>query len=296
MRGGRVCVGARDLDSFRSLRLFRHDGTYVEEDAALEIGDIWEVDYRDRPGTTPPHVEDVIVAEGGTRRGRQADLGRLIAQRDVVWTSVDELFDGGLAFTAAGTAYTPSMAAFRPAAPATGGSTRNSLTTPPTDARDTAGVATVRYAAPHTLALQTLPTGFRPARSSASRSRMPSSRRTSRTDTGFSSPAGSRFTAVAGGCDAARSTLPSCPRVTRKSHEGGGELARPRASIHQSCNHEIRRVARFVDVSHKPARCIEGSTRHRDLPPAAGRERRPDHHAHRSRCRGRPRARPRDRR
>jgi hypothetical protein len=107
MRGGRVCVGAHDLDSFRSLRLSRHDGTYVEEDAALEIGDIWEVDYRDRPGTTPPHVEDVIVAEGGTRRGRQADLGRLIAQRDVVWTSVDELFDGGLAFTAAGTAYIP---------------------------------------------------------------------------------------------------------------------------------------------------------------------------------------------
>lgn len=107
MRDNRICVGAHDLGSFRSLRLFRHDDTYLQESARLEIGDIFEVDYRDRPGATPPHVEDVIVSEGGHRRGRQTGLGRLILERDVVWTSVAQLFDGGLAFTEAGTAYVP---------------------------------------------------------------------------------------------------------------------------------------------------------------------------------------------
>jgi hypothetical protein len=107
MREGRICVGAHDLDSFRSLRLFRHDDTYLQESARLDIGDVFEVDYRDRPGATPAHVEDVIVAEGGTRRGRQTDLRRLIAQREVVWTAVHELFDECLAFTESGTAYVP---------------------------------------------------------------------------------------------------------------------------------------------------------------------------------------------
>jgi hypothetical protein len=107
MREERICVGAHDLDSFRSLRLFRHDNTYLQESARLDIGDIFEVEYRDRPGATPPHVEDVIVAEGGRRRGRQTGLGRLIAEHELVWTSVDELFDGCLAFTESGTAYVP---------------------------------------------------------------------------------------------------------------------------------------------------------------------------------------------
>jgi hypothetical protein len=109
MRSGRVCVGAHDLETFRSLRLFRHDNTYIEETADLAVGDLWEVTYRDRPRTEPPHVEDVIVAQEGARRvGRQSHLARLIAERDVVWTSVAELFDGRLRFTEAGTAYVPA--------------------------------------------------------------------------------------------------------------------------------------------------------------------------------------------
>jgi hypothetical protein len=108
MRAGRICVGAHDLETFRSLRLFRHDNTYIEETAGLEIGDLWEVVYRDRPHIDAPHLEDVIVSEEGARRyGTEPDLAKLIQEHDVVWTSVEELFDGCLEFTDSGTAYVP---------------------------------------------------------------------------------------------------------------------------------------------------------------------------------------------
>ena len=62
MRQGRVCVGGHDLaDGFRSLRLLQPDGTNMEEKTALAIGDVWELDFRQKPGVQPPHVEDVLV-------------------------------------------------------------------------------------------------------------------------------------------------------------------------------------------------------------------------------------------
>jgi hypothetical protein len=108
MREGRICVGAHNLDDFRSLRLFRHDGSYIDEEANLDVGDVWELDYVERPGAVAPHLEDVLVQTGGARRvARAQDLVALVRERDIVWRSVDELFDGCLNFTAAGSAYVP---------------------------------------------------------------------------------------------------------------------------------------------------------------------------------------------
>jgi hypothetical protein len=108
MREGRICVGAHDLDDFRSLRLFRHDGSYLNEDANLDVGDVWELEYVERPGAVAPHLEDVLVQRGGARRmGREEYLAALVVARDVVWDSIDELFEGRLNFTAAGSAYVP---------------------------------------------------------------------------------------------------------------------------------------------------------------------------------------------
>jgi hypothetical protein len=108
MREGRICVGAHNLDDFRSLRLFRHDGSYLDEGANLEVGDVWELNYVERPHAVAPHLEDVLVQSSGAQRvGREQDLAALVVERDVVWQSVDELFDGRLSFTAAGSAYVP---------------------------------------------------------------------------------------------------------------------------------------------------------------------------------------------
>jgi hypothetical protein len=108
MREGRICVGAHNLDDFRSLRLFRHDGSYLDEGANLEVGDVWELNYVERPDAVAPHLEDVFVQSSGARRvGREEDLAAVVVERDVVWQSVDELFDGRLNFTTAGSAYVP---------------------------------------------------------------------------------------------------------------------------------------------------------------------------------------------
>ena len=108
MREGRICVGAHNLDDFRSLRLFRHDGNYLDEEANLNVGDIWELDYVDRPGAVAPHLEDVFVQPRGARRiGREEDLPALVFERDIVWHSIDQLFEGCLSFTSGGSGYVP---------------------------------------------------------------------------------------------------------------------------------------------------------------------------------------------
>jgi len=109
MREGRVCVGAHDLADFRSLRLYKHDGTYLNETDPVAIGQIWDLQYRPKSDLEPPHVEDVIVAgEGAARVGREPNLSALILQRDEIWRAPDELFEGRLHFTEAGSAYVPA--------------------------------------------------------------------------------------------------------------------------------------------------------------------------------------------
>ena len=86
MREGRVCVGAHDLENFRSLRLYKHDGTYLNEADPVGVGQVWELVYRPKNDLEPPHVEDVIVErEGAARVGREPNLSALILRRDEVW-------------------------------------------------------------------------------------------------------------------------------------------------------------------------------------------------------------------
>lgn len=109
MREGRVCVGAHDMADFRSLRLYKHDGTYLNEADPVSIGQIWELQYRPKSHLEPPHVEDVVVErEGAARVGREANLAALIHQRDVIWRTPDELFEGCPHLTEAGSAYVPA--------------------------------------------------------------------------------------------------------------------------------------------------------------------------------------------
>jgi hypothetical protein len=109
MRDDRICVGAHDLRDFRSLRLYRHDGTYLTQADNIEIGQVWEVQYRPKPGAGAPHVEDVIVAgEGAHLVGQEPNLAALIERRDVVWQTPEDLFDRRLQTTDAGSAYVPA--------------------------------------------------------------------------------------------------------------------------------------------------------------------------------------------
>ena len=59
----RRCVGGLDLDNGRSLRLLTQNGNNQPLRTRYEVGDIWELRYKDiqREKLNPPHTEDVRV-------------------------------------------------------------------------------------------------------------------------------------------------------------------------------------------------------------------------------------------
>jgi hypothetical protein len=107
MKQGRICVGAHDLADFRSLRLFSEDGSRFLESEELSIGDVWELDYSLDPNPVAPHLEDVHVQPGRQFIRTEPNLAALVIARDVIWSTVDELFEGCLQFTSSGTGYVP---------------------------------------------------------------------------------------------------------------------------------------------------------------------------------------------
>lgn len=104
-----MCVGGHDLtNNFRSLRLFLHDGSYLDRDATIEVGEVFQLAYTPVSHLTAPHVEDVRVAKGSAKRvGHEDDLASLILANDEVWHSAEELFDGCLRYVGQGTGYVP---------------------------------------------------------------------------------------------------------------------------------------------------------------------------------------------
>jgi hypothetical protein len=105
MRGDRVCVGGLDTESGASARLLGHDERNLHEDHPVRPGQIRDIVCTPRKVLRPPHIEDVVVT-GGKRRTEVADLGRAIADLVDPWTcNLDEIFDGRLDVTDAGTGY-----------------------------------------------------------------------------------------------------------------------------------------------------------------------------------------------
>jgi hypothetical protein len=111
MNQGRVCVGGHDLDrEFRSIRLLTKAGMNLKEDDNIDVGDVWELDYKDHPEPDPPHVEDVLVSDGKRAEKLPVDRVRaLILENETPWTgNPDALFDEAVAATPNGRVYVPA--------------------------------------------------------------------------------------------------------------------------------------------------------------------------------------------
>ena len=110
MRQGRVCVGGHDLDDgFRSLRLLTPGGRNLKAEAEIDVGEIWDLAYVDRPEPDPPHVEDVLVSTGKRLETLSAtEAGSMILENENPWTgSPESVFDGTVAATPSGRLYIP---------------------------------------------------------------------------------------------------------------------------------------------------------------------------------------------
>ena len=59
--GSGSCIGGLTFDG-RSLRLIPPDmATNDHFNQEYTIGDVWDIDFTQQPGITPPHIENIIV-------------------------------------------------------------------------------------------------------------------------------------------------------------------------------------------------------------------------------------------
>jgi hypothetical protein len=105
MGGDRVCVGGIDVDSRASVRLLGSDTQNLPESHPIRPGEIWNMTCSPRREVRPPHVEDVVVT-AGKQISSVVNLKSAILELVEPWDcELEEIFDGRLAVTDAGTAF-----------------------------------------------------------------------------------------------------------------------------------------------------------------------------------------------
>jgi hypothetical protein len=94
-----------DVDSAKSVRLLRRDGTNLFEDHPIEVGELWDVSCTSRDPVIPPHVEDVLV-KSGKSVAVVPSLKQAIIDLVDPWTGdVRGIFEGQLQTTRHGKGY-----------------------------------------------------------------------------------------------------------------------------------------------------------------------------------------------
>lgn len=110
MKGG-VCIGGLIEDTGESVRLIPKGAYCNPIDCDFEIGEVWDLDMAQRPGATPPHVEDYDVLRPGKLVGEIEDLDEWLREHTAPWEGDRTApFDGKLEFRDNGTAYVPAGA------------------------------------------------------------------------------------------------------------------------------------------------------------------------------------------
>jgi hypothetical protein len=98
-----ICIGALAGDGM-NVRLIPPGRQNHPDDAAYQIGEVWDMELRPLPGE-PPHVEDHLI-QGARRIGRAASPASLIPSRAAVWRGPPSaIFDGTLRYRNTGRAY-----------------------------------------------------------------------------------------------------------------------------------------------------------------------------------------------
>ena len=108
MNNGKCCIGGI-TGSGRYVRLLTPTGENQPDNTDLAPRQVWEVEFNERPNSTPPHVEDVLVSsrkQKGTLKD-EIKIADFIKQRKIpIWQgNPDTLFDSLIKWTNSGSGY-----------------------------------------------------------------------------------------------------------------------------------------------------------------------------------------------
>lgn len=104
------CVGGICRETGKFVRLLDMNGDNQTIDCEFEIGEIWEIEFKERYNVSPPHMEDILIISKSLtqKKGSKADLANWIINSfsDRVWNgSPDNLFEELIQFTSNGSGY-----------------------------------------------------------------------------------------------------------------------------------------------------------------------------------------------
>ena len=105
-KGKSACVGGLIIATNRYVRLLNSDNWDQYADTILSVGDVWNIDFLDRPEVEPPHVEDIIVQSKHFVRkiGDISDF--LITSGVIIFRGAPtQIFGGLLGWTGTGSGY-----------------------------------------------------------------------------------------------------------------------------------------------------------------------------------------------
>ncbi len=102
------CVGALSI-SGRSLRLLDETGQNQPLNTNIEVRQVWEINFKEKPNLTPPHIEDVLVTYQRLKDPLKSDLTmfQMVERYNApIWRgNPDVLFDELLQWTDNGSGY-----------------------------------------------------------------------------------------------------------------------------------------------------------------------------------------------
>src|SRR6478736_8103676 len=100
-----ACVGGFEISSKRNVRLLTIDGENQPSNTDLEVGQVWNADYIDRPQLTLPHVEDVQIIKREFVK-TQNSVGDFLKSNATIWRGDPRaIFEGKVHFGRAQSGY-----------------------------------------------------------------------------------------------------------------------------------------------------------------------------------------------
>lgn len=99
-----ACIGGI-LENNRSVRLLQPNGHNHPPETDYQVGQVWEIEFQERQGTIPPHVEDILVQKRKII-GTYASLAKHLSAKVNIWKGgIENLYDGLIRFTQNGSGY-----------------------------------------------------------------------------------------------------------------------------------------------------------------------------------------------